>query len=47
MHGTGVLVEADGRKYEGEFLEGCFHGQGEMHWPETNTSYKGGWALGL
>lgn len=42
-HGTGRMIWTDGRKYEGEFLDGIFAGQGRMQWHNGDgvTVYEG------
>jgi hypothetical protein len=30
MEGTGVFIFSDGRRYEGDFMKGKFHGKGVM-----------------
>jgi hypothetical protein len=41
-HGLGVLVRADGYRYEGYFAEGRCHGQGAFHAP-NGSIYDGQW----
>lgn len=45
MHGQGVYMWADGRKYEGEYVNDKKHGYGIYTYPD-GRSYKGQWASG-
>jgi hypothetical protein len=47
MNGSGTLTNTDGSKiiYAGDFMNGKFHGQGEL--VEDNMLYKGGFKNGL
>ena len=38
----GVRTWPDGSRYEGEFLDGHFHGEGTFTWPD-GSAYKGQW----
>jgi hypothetical protein len=35
MHGRGVFLWKDGRKYEGEYFNDLKHGEGIFTWPEV------------
>ena len=45
MHGKGVYTWADGRRYEGEYVNDKKHGFGVYTYPD-GRSYKGEWANG-
>lgn len=45
MHGQGVYVWKDGRKYEGEYLNDKKHGFGVYTWAD-GRKYEGNWANG-
>ena len=45
MHGKGVYTWADGRRYEGEYVNDKKHGYGVYTYPD-GRSYKGEWANG-
>lgn len=45
MHGQGIYTWADGRKYEGEYINDKKHGFGIYTYPD-GRSYKGQWANG-
>lgn len=34
MHGNGVLLWPDGKKYDGEFINDKREGHGTFHWPD-------------
>lgn len=42
MHGKGLFLWPDGRRYEGEYLADKKHGYGEFTWPD-GRNYKGYW----
>jgi len=42
MHGTGMILYKNKKKYLGEFNEGCKGGYGIMTWP-TEEKYEGSW----
>lgn len=42
MSGKGVMIWADGRKYEGDFLNDNKHGFGIYHWAD-GRKYEGQW----
>ncbi len=45
MHGKGVYVWKDGRKYEGEYMYDKKHGHGIYVWAD-GRKYEGQWAYG-
>ena len=45
LEGKGVCVYANGARYEGEWVRGLRHGQGEFR--EHGAVYRGGWAEGV
>ena len=45
MDGTGVFTWADGRKYEGEYVEDKKEGHGIFTWPDQRR-YDGQWKDG-
>ncbi len=45
MHGRGVYIWKDGRKYEGEYLNDKKHGFGVYTWADGRR-YEGNWAHG-
>jgi hypothetical protein len=45
MHGFGVYTWADGRRYEGEYLNDKKHGFGKYIWAD-GRQYIGNWYLG-
>jgi len=45
MHGQGIYKWADGRKYEGDYLNDKKHGFGIYTYPD-GRSYKGNWSNG-
>jgi len=45
MHGHGVYVWKDGRRYEGEYLDDRKHGYGVYVWTDGRR-YEGNWAAG-
>jgi hypothetical protein len=34
MHGSGIYIWKDGRKYIGQYNHGVKHGYGEYYWPD-------------
>lgn len=40
MHGNGVLIWPDGRRYQGEYQNDKKHGYGEFYWKDGKI-YKG------
>jgi hypothetical protein len=42
MHGQGVFTWADGRKYEGEYIDDKKQGHGVFKWPD-GRQYDGQW----
>ena len=45
MNGEGTLTWADGRQYEGGFINDKRHGWGEFKWKD-GRQYRGGWDNG-
>ena len=45
MHGRGLFIWADGRKYEGSYVDDKKEGEGEFVWAD-GRSYRGGWKNG-
>lgn len=45
MHGKGVFIWPDGRKYEGEYKNDKKEGYGEFEWND-GRKYKGKWING-
>lgn len=45
MHGKGVMIWTDGRKYEGELYYGKIHGYGIFTWPDGKR-YEGQFVKG-
>ncbi len=45
MHGWGVFVWEDGRRYEGEYVDDKKHGKGKFKWPDGRL-YDGQWENG-
>ena len=45
MHGYGVFVWEDGRRYEGDYKEDKKHGRGAFYWSDGRI-YNGEWANG-
>jgi len=45
MHGYGVFTWADGRKYEGEYIDDKKQGHGIFKWPD-GRQYDGQWQNG-
>ena len=45
MHGFGVLIWKDGKKYEGEFINDKREGQGTFTWAD-GRQYIGEWKAG-
>ena len=45
MHGKGLMVWSDGRKFYGEYQRGMKHGQGLCVFP-SGDSFKGIWFRG-
>jgi hypothetical protein len=45
MHGEGVFLFPDGRKYVGSYVCDIKEGYGEFFWP-GKKSYKGNWKKG-
>ena len=45
MHGIGVFYWADGKRYEGSYIQDKKEGYGEFYWPNGNW-YKGYWKGG-
>jgi hypothetical protein len=45
MHGEGVFVWPDGRKYEGGYVDDQKEGHGIFTWPDGKL-YKGSWVAG-
>ena len=41
--GNGVIVYKDGRKYDGQWLDGKRHGHGVLTYPVNDTRYEGSW----
>lgn len=45
MHGSGLFTWADGRVYEGEYVDDKKEGQGIFTWPD-GRKYDGAWVNG-
>ena len=45
MHGKGVFIWLDGRKYIGDYVEDKKQGYGEFYWKDGRV-YKGNWHNG-
>lgn len=45
MHGRGIFIWSDGRKYQGEYINDKKQGFGEFSWPDGRC-YKGQWKNG-
>ena len=45
-HGKGKFTWADGSFYEGDFVEGVFHGAGTYYFKEYNKTYNGAFTNG-
>ena len=45
MHGYGIFNWADGRIYEGQYLEDKKEGEGILTWPDGRR-YEGPWKAG-
>jgi hypothetical protein len=45
MHGYGIFIWPDGRKYEGYYSDDKKHGKGKFYYPDGKT-YDGDWADG-
>ena len=46
MHGIGLFIWEDGRKYEGEYLNDKKHGKGKFSWSDGRM-YDGEWKEGV
>ena len=46
MHGKGVYIWGDGRRYEGNYVNDLKHGYGIYFWID-GRKYEGEWANGL